>query len=195
MSKPAWSPELDSNQRRFGSSPCLSEVTGSRPTIGRWRKYEGDRAVSEWRSLREAIRRCHDERHPQFADYGGRGICVHAAWRDKASGYDAFMDHIGPKPSARHSLERKDNAVGYEPGNVKWATRTEQNNNKRSNLLIKVDGVARTAAEWARVTGLGRRQTIPARLRRGWDVRAAVLAPDGMSKREALLRFATRGEK
>jgi hypothetical protein len=182
----------DGSQRLIGFSPCISEVTGQRRPTGRWRKYEGDQAVSEWRSLREAIRRCHNRRHPQFDDYGGRGILVHAAWRDREAGYDAFMDHIGPKPSARHSLERKDNARGYEPGNVKWATRTEQNNNKRSNLLIKVDGVERTAAEWARVTGLCKRQTIPTRLRRGWDKRAAVLAPDGMTRREAHERFALR---
>lgn len=182
----------DGSPRLVGYSPLLDEVTGERPTQGRWRKYEGDRQVSEWRSLREAIRRCHNKRHPQYQDYGGRGIQVCAGWRDPDTGFDAFMDHIGPKPSPQHSIERKDNSRGYEPGNVRWATRVEQNNNKRSNLLIKVDGVERTAAEWSRVTGLKRRQTIPRRLSDGWDKRAAVLAPDGMKRAEAHERFAAR---
>ena len=44
--------------------------------------------------------------------------------------FSAFMSHIGPKPSGL-TLERIDNNRGYEPGNVKWATMSEQNRNKR----------------------------------------------------------------
>lgn len=46
--------------------------------------------------------------------------------------FDAFVDHIGPKPSDQHSLDRIDNDRGYEPGNVRWATAAEQTANRRT---------------------------------------------------------------
>ena len=39
--------------------------------------------------------------------------------------------NIGLRPSPQHNLDRRDNDKGYEPGNLRWATATEQNQNKR----------------------------------------------------------------
>src|SRR5690242_5139567 len=72
---------------------------------------------SVWKAIRA---RCHNPSHGSFERYGGRGISVCEEWRDS---FAAFRDHIGPRPSAAHQIDRIDNSRGYEPGNVRWVTR------------------------------------------------------------------------
>ena len=62
------------------------------------------------------------------ANYWDRGIRVCEAWQND---FMAFYNHIGPKPSPELSLDRIDNDRGYEPGNVRWATRSQQMKNRR----------------------------------------------------------------
>jgi len=81
------------------------------------------------------LRRCHNPKHKNFKDYGGRGITICDRWLNS---YEAFLEDMGEKPKGL-SLERENNNGNYEPGNCKWATRTEQNNNKRNNIKIVLD--------------------------------------------------------
>jgi hypothetical protein len=76
-----------------------------------------------------AKQRCTNPNCHMFADYGGRGIefrfptvRAFAQW---------VLENIGPKPSDAHSIDRIDNSRHYEPGNLRWATRSEQARNKR----------------------------------------------------------------
>lgn len=81
-------------------------------------------STPEYRAWAGAIERC--KRHENYA---GRGITVCAEWRNS---FEAFYAHVGPRPSPAHSLDRfPDNDGNYEPGNVRWATRTQQNRNRR----------------------------------------------------------------
>jgi hypothetical protein len=65
-----------------------------------------------------------------FRHYGGRGIRVCDEWTGP-DGFERFLAHIGPKPSPELSIDRIDNDGNYEPGNVRWATASEQQRNKR----------------------------------------------------------------
>lgn len=77
------------------------------------------------------IRRCTVPAEPQYADYGGRGISVCDAWLEPA-GYIAYVEEeLGPRPSSSHSIDRINNDGDYEPGNLRWATRSVQNANQR----------------------------------------------------------------
>jgi hypothetical protein len=80
-----------------------------------------------WYGMRK---RCNDPSNKSYVNYGGRGIKVCPQW-DCKQGFWDFLAHIGPKPCASLSLDRIDNERGYEPGNVRWATASQQNKNRR----------------------------------------------------------------
>lgn len=124
--------------------------------------------------LRLMINRCHNPKNPGFINYGARGIVVCDRWRNS---YEAFLEDMGRRPGPLFSIERIDNDRGYEPGNCKWATRTEQNRNTRQNVLLTAFGKTQCVTAWAEELGISA-QLIRNRLRRrGWTVKAALTTP------------------
>jgi hypothetical protein len=73
--------------------------------------------------------RCHSPKDRGYYDYGARGITVCDEWRVS---FETFIRDMGPRPNPKSMLERIDNDAGYSPSNCKWATRQEQNLNKRT---------------------------------------------------------------
>lgn len=71
--------------------------------------------------------RCRNSKHPSWGNYGGRGIAVCRRW----TAFEAFLGDMGPRPSDKYSIDRINNDGNYEPGNCRWATRSEQQRNKR----------------------------------------------------------------
>jgi hypothetical protein len=86
-----------------------------------------------WTGIRT---RCYNRRCKAYRNYGGRGIVMCERWR---SSFLAFFADMGPRPSRRHSIDRINNEKGYEPGNCRWATWTQQNRNYRRCKLTESD--------------------------------------------------------
>jgi hypothetical protein len=115
------------------SCGCLGDetrsVNGKDRTLHGYSKTADGRPSIEYIAWSSAKYRCHCPTNPKFEQYGGRGITMCDEWRND---FQAFYDHIGPKPSPELSLDRIDNDGNYEPGNVRWATASEQRYNQRS---------------------------------------------------------------
>lgn len=115
------------------------------------------------------IQRCTNPRDKSYHNYGGRGITVCPEWMD----FTKFFLHVGERPTGT-SIERIENSKGYEPGNVKWATRSEQNNNTRRTRKLTHEGCTLSMKQWADKSGVSY-STLKRRLNRGWLIEKAII--------------------
>lgn len=84
---------------------------------------------------RGAKARCTSPNKPGYRDYGGRGI--EFRFPTVRAFVDCVMRTIGPRPGKEWSLDRVNNDGHYEEGNLRWATRSEQNFNQRLRQTTK----------------------------------------------------------
>lgn len=131
------------------------------------------------------VSRCHRPDDPDYRYYGARGIRVADEWRGP-TGFWSFLEHIGERPSPEHTVDRIDVNGHYEPGNVRWLTRLEQNANRRDNRWVTIGDETKTVSQWSRdprCTVI--RQQIVARLNDGWAPADAVFMPRGARRPRA----------
>lgn len=124
-----------------------------------------------WNQMKQ---RCSNPNTKSYPAYGGRGIKVCRAWSDS---FQAFLDDMGPRPSPQHQIDRKDVNGDYEPSNCRWATRSEQDANRRDTMRLTAGGQTRTLTEWADLLGVDKRH-IWARVKTlGWTEERALTEP------------------
>lgn len=99
-----------------------------------------------WKGIK---RRCLNPKARYWENYGGRGIKICDAWLD----FYQFANDVGPKPSPSHSIDRIDNDGDYRPGNVRWATKSEQMLNRRNAVFVEIEGVRYRAFDLAKRSG------------------------------------------
>lgn len=105
----------------------------------------GTRLYNIWCDIKK---RCNNSRSRYYKHYGGRGIKVCEEWKhDFQTFYDWAMTN-GYKDDL--TIDRQNVDGDYEPSNCRWVNREEQQNNKRNNHVIAIDGLSMNIAQWAR---------------------------------------------
>ena len=139
---------------------------------------------SSWRAM---LARC-KSRHVAYERYTGRGVLICHRWQNS---FENFLDDMGHRPDKKHTLDRINNDGNYEPGNCRWATWTQQQRNRRDNVLVTFRGRTMCLKAWADAIGL-RYPILQGRLRSGWSVEAMLTLPvkRGVHYRERLKELA-----
>ena len=98
--------------------------------------------------------RCYNPNHIAYKNYNGRGISICDEWLNDYYKFEEWALNNGYKDTL--SIDRIDNDGNYEPSNCRWATPLQQTNNMRNNVIIEIDGVAKTLPQWAREYGINK---------------------------------------
>ena len=140
-------------------------------------KKSKSRLFHIWQSMKQ---RCENSNSHAYHNYGARGIRVCEEWDNDFTAFEewAFANGYDEQaPKGQCTLDRIDVNGNYEPSNCRWATMREQQNNRRTQILIEYNGIRMSVADWSRKTGLTH-STILGRIKRGWSAeRALTTAP------------------
>ena len=161
----------------------------SNPNYKHGHKSKHGKESPTYRSWQNMKTRCLNSNHPQFKDWGGRGIKVCERWMDFAN----FLEDMGEKPEGL-TLDRINNDGNYEPGNCRWATRKQQVQNQRDRkdqcpfIAMNEQGTmiaSNNQSEFARQYGLNRRNINAClngkqKSHKGWRFKRIILDENGV---------------
>ena len=105
----------------------------------------GGRRTRTYRIWCKMKERCNNPKAISYPRYGGVGIKVCTEWE---CSFETFLRDMGECPSPFLSIERRDSTKGYFKDNCRWATRIEQANNKKNNVVVEYKGERKTVAQW-----------------------------------------------
>lgn len=144
--------------------------------MGKANATHGDVQSAEWLAWKNMKDRCYNSNNNSYGRYGERGIVVCDRWLGE-EGYAHFLEDMGRRPSDKHSLDRIDYNGNYEPSNCRWATATQQQRNRSSNVRVTAFGKTQTCSEWAEETGLSLYLICRRINQQKWDPEKALTTP------------------
>lgn len=162
--RPAWWCECSCEKKTISKIPSQTLLSQASRSCGCFelesKLKHGKTKTPEFKSYQSARRRCVSSKDISYPNYGGRGV------EFRFNSFQEFYEEVGerPEPKKNYSLDRIDSNKHYERGNLRWATRTEQQRNTRSNFILTVDGQTKILEEWSELSGINR-ETIARRIK------------------------------
>lgn len=151
---------------RTNSCGCLSaELASVRNGTHRMSKS------TEYRTWCGMMARCYNPNNHAYKDYGGRGIGVTKRWHT----FENFFEDMGKHPKGLE-LDRIENDDWYSPKNCRWATRVENNRNRRNTVYLTAYGKTLSLPDWANIMGVNYK-ILWERLKYGWTHEEIVTRP------------------
>ena len=144
------------------SCGCKRDARNAAGNVNRTHSRSKTREYKTWSHMRE---RCYKPEHPNFENYGGRGISVCESWRIS---FESFFSDMGLAPSKAHTIDRINNDGNYEASNCRWSTRREQALNRRRTMWYTHDGITLCRKDWAKKLGINV-DSIACRIKKGMD--------------------------
>lgn len=145
--------------KKHGNSP--GHHSGNSPTYNTWLAMKG---------------RCTYKGNASYDAYAKKGITVCAEWEHD---FSKFLADMGERPSKDHSIDRIDNAKGYSKDNCRWATRDEQQANRKRTLKVIWNGVETPLTEVWRKSAVSVSYSCFANrvIKLGWSIDEAIHSP------------------
>ena len=169
--------EIQRTMRKFSGHPVCA-CSRAKDTFRKLHLAE----YNAWTGMHE---RCDRPESPGFKNYGGRGIKICPEWQDS---FEAFYRDLGSKPTPQHSIDRIDNDKGYSKENCRWATRSEQQRNTRTNRLLTINGQTKCLEDWSSFYGIKPSSAL-GRIERGWPLEKAFSTPVSTKNKTRLYKI------
>jgi len=141
--------------------------------IGDLNRTHGMSLTREYFVWKDMLTRCYHENNKHYQNYGGRGIVVCELWKNS---FLDFLVDMGKRPSNKHSIDRINVNGNYCFENCRWATKLEQDRNKRNTIYISYEGIPVSSAELCERFNIDR-ATLRSRLKLGWSIDDALSKP------------------
>lgn len=161
--------DVDLNLLRFGNTKSCGCLKKENQYFTHRMSYT--RQMNIWGLMRD---RCNNKNSRAYPKYGGRGIKVckewetfSGFWKDMINGYE---DNL--------TLDRINNDKGYSRENCRWASWQVQQNNRRNNTILSIDGKQDTLANWCRFYKI-KPATVCVRIKKGYKPKEALTLPLG----------------
>lgn len=96
--------------------------------------------------------RCTRKAEQSYYRYGARGIFICDEWKNDFMSFYNWSMSNGYADNL--TIDRIDVNGNYEPCNCRWATYTEQANNRRNNIIVTYNNETRTLKQWCGFLGV-----------------------------------------
>jgi len=123
-----------------------------------------------WSSM---LTRCYNPNSISYKDYGGRGVTICERWLPENLGFQHFVEDMGERPSIKHTIDRIDVNGSYCPENCRWASPSQQANNKRDSVVIYYHGKRLPLTYLCDALGLNY-STVAHQLQKGFDINTII---------------------
>lgn len=134
----------------------------------------GESSTRLYKILINMRQRCGNPKNPHYAEYGGRGITICDEWISDFAAFREWALSNGYNDAL--TIDRIDPNGNYEPSNCRWLSLSKQQSNRRSCIMLSMNGKTQTLAAWARELGMDP-MGLKNRIRRGWSVEKALTTP------------------